>query len=1144
MSPNAPDDIAHNRDEHDTSQSSDNTSLLVNNSESAPGRRVGHITLVITIDVPPPDHTSQLINDITHTAKAVEAQSRQPDAIIALVTGEQADSEAFAEILRTTDLDLVVTAEGPAGAPASIEALVSAEDDDVVASIDSPEGWVWLLNPGSEPQPAMLGLLVDAIEGTTTVALAGGKRLDRHNRDELIDVGFTRTRTGRVVTHLEKGDVDQGQLDDRSDQLAVPNDGSIVWGPFWLQTRGTNAHLNGRERDVEFSTRVRRAGHRVVVSPRAIAYTSQPEQARAHDRAFLRLISAPTWSIPFVAVSVFIGSFLRLFGLALLKEPVRGLHDWWGMMSSLIRVDRLRDGRHQLQHTASVPQSVINDFIITRRQEWKLHQDRWMARSVGTTTSETQTAGMPHLTPLRSPRDWASGIVRALWPTTITVGLTALSLLAFRHLLSSPFLSGGASPAVTFPWGDLWLSASSGWRPRGVGAPVPPDPFLSVFAILSAPFAPAPQWFQAATFWLAVPLAGWVAWMTTGYATTSNLIRWWAAGTWALSAPLTTALADGRLSATIAHIALPGVVWALARIRRAPNIRHAWTSSAWGSFAMLVACASAPIVTLPVIIGVVMVALTVRRPDGSPLRALRAAVLWILIPTLAVLLPWMTWLAVEGAWQGVVASPGSPTESSLDSIWAPLFGAMSASNTVVAPWYPRWLSTTALTTVRWLVLVIPALVVVSAVAFDVVGAIRSQSTIRQRAASWVPAAWVVYALAVTGALFAPHIAVGLSARSVVSAYPGPAVSVVLLSTLVVATVLLGRWWRSVHRPDLLRFRRVALGVAVVLATVPLVLGASWLQQTRSPQPWTALRSQPPSLPLVVSDLGMGETQTRSLLLTPHEGSYVAQIVKAPGVTWAAISAAAEAAKLSRTAENIDLADQAIIDVVGALVDGRSDPREGLETLGVGFILLNSDSVGADQSVSGTTLAQTLNRIEGLAAAGTSESGVQAWRVEPRESSDSTITDYGTYRVNGHVVSAHSESLSLLHWLGLTPRADVLDVSELPRGGKLVLAERSSQGWHAVQGDRELTAVSDTSAPWAQAFELPTTDEPVYVWHHHQISSVIRIIQILVVAFMVIMAIPLPRSRSGAVTEDLGPTSATAQTGDDLIGAIAADPQEN
>jgi GT2 family glycosyltransferase len=215
---------------------------------------------------------------------------------------------------------------------------------------EAPTPWVWLLHDDSAPAPDALAELVRAVGHAPSVALAGSKQRTWTEPERLLEVGIRTSRWGRRMTDVQPGELDQGQLDGRTDVQAVGLAGALVRRDVWDALRGPDPALAEFGTGLDVSRRARLAGHRVIVVPSAVVRHAQagyqglrdqsgPEEDLDGDgevdaadpgRSFARrrrsavhgrLVAAPLLLLPVVAVVAVLSTLLRAAIELAVKQP-------------------------------------------------------------------------------------------------------------------------------------------------------------------------------------------------------------------------------------------------------------------------------------------------------------------------------------------------------------------------------------------------------------------------------------------------------------------------------------------------------------------------------------------------------------------------------------------------------------------------------------------------------------------------------------------------------------------------------------------------------------------------------------------------------------------------------------------------------
>nr|WP_269330121.1 glycosyltransferase [Kineosporia babensis] len=216
----------------------------------------------------------------------------------------------------------------------------------------SPVEWLWLLHDDSAPAPDTLQRLVETIDAGPSIGIAGCKQVHWADSRRLLDVGFTTSRFGARVTGVDVDDIDQGQLDHRSDVLAVGTAGMLVRRELWESLGGPDPALRNARIDLDLCRRAHLRGERVVVVPPAVmahaeatssglrASSPNPAAWARHDRraaVHLRLASVALPLLPFLILWLGAAAVLRALARLTLKQPDRALGEITAYLAAVLR---------------------------------------------------------------------------------------------------------------------------------------------------------------------------------------------------------------------------------------------------------------------------------------------------------------------------------------------------------------------------------------------------------------------------------------------------------------------------------------------------------------------------------------------------------------------------------------------------------------------------------------------------------------------------------------------------------------------------------------------------------------------------------------------------------------------------------------
>jgi len=561
------------------------------------------------------------------------------------------------------------------------------------------QSWLWFLTEDGVVANDALANQLKAVEVSPSVAIAGAKHLsDRH----LLNVGLTVAHNGDVLTMIEPGEMDQGQYDHRTDTFAVALPGMLIKSEVWTDLGGLDPLTPKLVQDVDLCWRTRLAGHRVAVVPTAevqhASATEQPPVADAWAAArwlrlkhtgFFGLVGGWLWGVLATLGVLIAGLFV--------KDPATGLAQARGIVRTLSRPFTLLKSRKAARVTRTRSYDAITELRPSRsrvrdyrRSVLEISEpDRVIGDGTGSSlTPQQATGGHDDFEELATPeRNWVG-----IGAVTLVVVFGAIALLGMRHLLGAPALAGGNLLPVTDELSALFSKAASGWSYAGAGAPGYDGPFgwLLVLFGLTGNASTVLVWIWI----LALPLAGFGAWMLAGAITSSRYVRFAAGLVWAAAPVILTAISEGRFGGVLVHLALPWFVFALLHAigyraddidlfrklrtdrsqppspvlfgRKAPDRYAAMslTAAAWLAILLAIITAVAPSMFVPLTVGIIVVAVVMRS---------RAKVLWW-TPLLAAatLLPAV--VSHKTDLRAIFADPGAPAGFDPAPAWQMLLG--------------------------------------------------------------------------------------------------------------------------------------------------------------------------------------------------------------------------------------------------------------------------------------------------------------------------------------------------------------------------------------------------------------------------------------------------------------------------------------
>lgn len=576
---------------------------------------------------------------LDRTVRAVRAQERPAGSLVIAVPRGDARMREHARGIEP-ELIVAIDDRAPFGRAVTAAARSAHEHLDDPGHADEPGGpertagdWLWFLRAGDEPDEDALRHLAATIEKNPSLEVTGPKLLDIADPSRILELGQTTTRSGATV-RLRRGELDQGQFETLSDVLAVHARGMLVHGATWRALGGFDPGLPDADDALDFCTRAWLADGRVVLAPqarvRADAADFSRDDYRAVSRARLhRTLSASGPGEYLIGRALLIPSaVLRSFWHLLRKQPSRILPDIAAAFLVAFGRTGVAASRRRFAATQQHPYRVLDRLQLTRAQE-RHHRAVRRDQLRAETQQERERYALT-----------GSG---GLW---VLLTAAIVSFITCMPLLGSPALAGGGLLPLSGSVLELWGHVGYGVRDAGAGALGTADPFTAVLAVIGTLTFWNPSLAITGLWLLAMPLAALGAWMLAARVTLSPWLRAFAAFAWMLAPPLGGALADGRITTVITHIALPWLVLSAMRALRS------WSGIAAASLlaALVLACT-------PSLLPALAIAWLAILPWG---RRFWFRLLALPVPAAVLFAPLVVTQIKRGRLLGVLADPGVP----------------------------------------------------------------------------------------------------------------------------------------------------------------------------------------------------------------------------------------------------------------------------------------------------------------------------------------------------------------------------------------------------------------------------------------------------------------------------------------------------
>lgn len=499
---------------------------------------------------------------LSATLASITALDEAPSALHVVVMGDAAVEvpESLAADVRRTDR-------------ATYAAAIAALLDDV----ESRDGeLLWLLHDDTAPQADALTRLVATATKRPRAAAIGAAHVRWNDTSRLVNLGTTVSRIGaRRVALVVEDDINQGQHDWREDVMAVSLAAALVRREAFEALGGLDEGYQGFGDSLEWCRRAWAAGYDVVIEPRARVRHAQdglygvraqrPGRGATHAK---RRVSewhhafawAPWWALAPLAALVPISVAVRVVARLAQNVPRRALAELavpFLLIARASAIARTAAAHRRVHATAPIegrlfagPRQVVD--AVRQRELGSFERTRASRAPSEMVRAELDAAAARHRLSLMTTIALASA-------ASAGIGLDFIRAIAAGGMVSGPGIG-----ATDVSFATVWSRAWTGWADVGLGAPG----IDGAFAGIMVPFAGFPGGMRVGIglLLIAAPLAAsLLAWWAAGHATRGPWIRASVALVFGLWPPFLAAIADARIGAVLAHVALVAAAVALPR---------------------------------------------------------------------------------------------------------------------------------------------------------------------------------------------------------------------------------------------------------------------------------------------------------------------------------------------------------------------------------------------------------------------------------------------------------------------------------------------------------------------------------------------------------------------------------------------------
>ena len=467
------------------------------------------------------------------------------------------------------------------------------------AMLDSSAETVWILRDDTSVRPGAFTALASVLDTSPSVGIVGPKQMDAQSPVTIREMGESMTRSGYAFQIAER-ELDQAQFDRTSDVLAVGEAGMLVRRSVWTSLNGFDPALPALGGALDFCFRARSAGWLVEVVPTAVIDTavtsyealagevseSQAEREEARARAHRVMVYGPPAVRPFRAFGLTLGSLFRGF-VRFLRKRVNPFAEWRGSVAGVLDLGAIARSHHFYRTMMTNPVAGGRLFVsrsdLRHRRAMQQDEDR-AQREVADDTPRLEFGAA------------------AMWFTGLA---TVLGLVLGGRFLGATALSGGALIPMPATVTEAFDAIGATWSDVAGGVTAAPDGFAALMGIVGSLTWWNPNLVVVSLFSLAIPLSFVSGFVGAGSLTTNSRAAVVVGAGWALLPTLHVAISEGRITAVLAHIALPLFARAIAG--------SSTLSLGWASILSAIVW-----VSVPALAPVIVAAVIIRSVTGTP----------------------------------------------------------------------------------------------------------------------------------------------------------------------------------------------------------------------------------------------------------------------------------------------------------------------------------------------------------------------------------------------------------------------------------------------------------------------------------------------------------------------------------------------